>query len=47
MIIDSHAHYAHMRYDREVPYLCALDGAYEVRRADRETLLEEMRKTPF
>ena len=44
MIIDSHAHYAHMRYDRETPYLCTVDGVYEARRADRETLLEEMRK---
>ena len=44
MIIDSHAHYAHVRYDKEIPYLCQSDGEYEVKRAERERLLAEMRE---
>ncbi len=44
MIIDSHAHYAHARFDVEIPYLRAQNGEYTVCRADREGLLAEMRK---
>lgn len=44
MIIDSHAHYTHKRFDVEVPYLCAQDGEWAVRYADRETLFAEMQK---
>lgn len=43
MIIDSHAHYAHPRYNVEIPYLRERGGAYAVSRADREGLIEEMR----
>lgn len=44
MIIDSHAHYAHPKYDGEFPYLCETDGEYAVARADREGLFAEMSK---
>ena len=44
MIIDSHAHYAHARYDVEFPYLSYGDSSYEVCRADRENLFLEMQK---
>lgn len=44
MIIDSHAHYVHARYDMEFPYLCEINGNYEVRRANREGLLVQMQK---
>ena len=44
MIIDSHAHYAHTRYDTEFPYLCEDGEGYGVRRANRENLLDEMKK---
>ncbi len=43
MIIDSHAHYAHPRFDTEFPYLDRENGAYTVSRAHREELLAEMR----
>ncbi|MBP3322014.1 MAG: TatD family hydrolase [Clostridia bacterium] len=43
MIIDSHAHYAHFRYDTEVPYLGMEEGALTVRRGDREALLADLR----
>ena len=43
MIIDSHVHYAHPKYNVEIPYLCEQDGEYSVRRADREKLIAEMR----
>ncbi|MBQ8861864.1 MAG: TatD family hydrolase [Clostridia bacterium] len=45
MIIDSHTHYAHARYDKEFPYLCPADGEYSIGRADRESLISEMRKS--
>ena len=44
MIIDSHTHYAHRRYDTEFPYLCEDGEGYGVQRADREMLLGEMKK---
>lgn len=44
MIIDSHTHYAHRRYDTEFPYLCEDGEGYVVQRADREMLLGEMKK---
>ena len=44
MIIDSHAHYAHPKYDREFPYLCEKDGEYAGARADREGLFAEMKR---
>lgn len=44
MIIDSHAHYAHARFDAEVPYLSERDGEYAVCRADREGLFSELQK---
>ena len=44
MIIDSHAHYAHKKYDGEFPYLCEQDGAYTVQRATKERLFEQMRE---
>ena len=44
MIIESHAHYAHPKYDKEFPYLCETDGEYAVARADREGLFAEMKK---
>ncbi len=44
MIIDSHAHYAHGRYDNEFPYLCIGEDGYAILRADREGLLSSMQK---
>ena len=44
MIIDSHAHYAHKKYEGEFPYLCEQNGAYTVQRATRERLFEQMRE---
>ena len=44
MIIDSHTHYAHARYDTEFPYLCEDGEGYCVRRSSREGLLAEMKK---
>jgi len=44
MIIDSHTHYAHKRYDTEFPYLCEDGEGYGVQHADREMLLGEMKK---
>ena len=44
MIIDSHAHYAHPRFDTEFPYLDREDNTYTVNRADREALLADMRE---
>ena len=44
MIIESHAHYAHPKFDGEFPYLCETDGEYAVARSDRETLFDEMRR---
>ena len=44
MIIDSHAHYAHGRYDGEFPYLCVKDDAYTFEHADRTVLLSELQK---
>ena len=44
MIIDSHTHYAHKRYDTEFPYLCEVGEGYGVQRANREMLLGEMKK---
>ncbi|MBQ8408319.1 MAG: TatD family hydrolase [Clostridia bacterium] len=44
MIIDSHAHYAHPRFDTEIPYLREENGAMKVCRADREALLAELKK---
>lgn len=42
MIIDTHAHYAHKKYDGEFPYLSEKDGAYTFQRATREKLFEQM-----
>ncbi len=42
MIIDSHAHYAHTRFDGEFPYLCEQDGNYTLQRANREALFAQM-----
>lgn len=44
-IIDSHVHYAHARYGTEFPYLCTDGEGYGVRRADRETLLRDMKES--
>lgn len=43
MIIDSHAHYAHVRFDGEFPYLRPQDGEYTVCRDNREDLLAELK----
>lgn len=45
MIIDSHAHYAHAWFDREFPFLCEKEGAWDVHRGDRETLFAEMERS--
>ena len=42
MIIDSHAHYAHKRFDGEFPCLSEQDGTYSVSRIDRESLFKQM-----
>lgn len=42
MIIDSHAHYAHVRYDAEFPYLSVQDGNFIVERATRDGLINNM-----
>ena len=42
MIIDSHAHYAHGHFDREVPYLFFSDGEFKVARARREEILKKL-----
>lgn len=44
MIIDSHAHYAHARYEAEFPCLYKDGNGYGVRRTNRNQLFEEMRK---
>ena len=44
MIIDSHAHYAHARYEGEFPYLCIGEDGYTVLRTDRKGLLSDMQK---
>ena len=43
MIIDSHAHYAHGRFDNEFPCLCVDNETYSVCSADRKKLLDEMK----
>ena len=45
MIIDSHAHYSHQRYDIEIPYLYLNNDKYEISRSDRDELLERMLKS--
>ncbi len=45
MIIDSHAHYAHTRFDNEFPYLYADGGDYAIARADREDLFARFRES--
>ena len=42
MIIDSHAHYAHKRFEGEFPYLNDQNGSYTIERADREALFAQM-----
>ena len=42
MIIDSHAHYAHTRFDGEFPCLCEQDGNYSIQRTNRENLFAQM-----
>lgn len=42
MIIDSHAHYAHKRYENEFPYLDYQNGAFCPARGDRKTMLDAM-----
>ena len=44
MIIDSHAHYAHPRFDGEFSALCLQDGEYALCRTERDALIEEMKK---
>ena len=46
MIIDSHVHYAHTRYNAEFPYLGIDDAtsAYTVRRADRDGMLADLKR---
>ena len=44
MIIDSHAHYAHPRFEVEAPYLLEQKDGYAVSRADRDGLLDEMQR---
>lgn len=44
MIIDSHAHYAHPRYENEFPYLTLTDSGYAVEDGDRERLFAQMRE---
>lgn len=44
MIIDSHAHYAHFRFNGEHPYLCDRNGEWAEGRADRDQLLDDLKK---
>ena len=43
MIIDSHTHYAHDRFDGGFPYLCRQGESYTVGEATREELFTEMK----
>lgn len=43
MIIDSHAHYAHRRYDNSFLYLDIQNGAYAIARGERQELVEHLR----
>ena len=43
MIIDSHTHYAHARFDGGFPYLCRQGENIAVGEATREQLLEEIK----
>lgn len=45
MIIDSHAHYAHAKFDTEFPYLYTKDAEYAIERASRNELLKIMRES--
>ncbi len=44
MIIDSHVHYAHARYNTEFPYLDGSADAYSICRADRAGMIEDMKQ---
>lgn len=44
MIIDSHVHYAHARYNTEFPYLDSSDGVYSICRADRDRMIANMKQ---
>jgi TatD DNase family protein len=44
VIIDSHAHYAHPRYEREFPYLTRTREGYALDRGDRAHLFAQMRQ---
>jgi TatD DNase family protein len=44
MIIDSHAHYAHPRFDTETPCLGRENQEWSIFRAQREELLQELRR---
>ncbi len=44
MIIDSHAHYSHARYDSEFPYLKAERDGYSICRNNREGMFDEFKK---
>lgn len=45
MIIDSHAHYAHPKFQTEFPYLCEEGGNWTIRRGTCDELLTEMQKS--
>ncbi len=43
MIIDSHAHYSHTKFNGMFPYLYENKGEYAVQNDSRETILQEMK----
>lgn len=44
MIIDSHVHYAHCRFNGEFPYLSRQEKGYELKSGKREQLITELRQ---
>lgn len=44
MIIDSHAHYSHARFENEVSYLAYIDGEYRIFREKREAHIERLKQ---
>ena len=45
MIIDSHAHYAHRKFDTEFTYVKEKEDGFEIIRSDRETLISELKES--
>ena len=43
MIIDSHAHYAHAKFEGEFSYLCERNGEYAAERVELSGLIDEMK----